>query len=65
MILEPRCSERSCKHYLGIIQPDNTEMTETCNCNAFPEGIPEEIAYGDNLHLEPLPEQKNEIFYSA
>jgi hypothetical protein len=37
----------------GVVQPDGTEMTERWACAAFPEGIPDEIAYGDDLHEEP------------
>jgi hypothetical protein len=29
-------------------------MSERVVCKAFPERIPDEIAYGDNLHLEPF-----------
>ena len=35
MLAEPKCWKRKCKHYLGIIQPDGTEMTEINNCKAF------------------------------
>lgn len=55
MIMEPKCWERGCKHFLGVKQPDGTEMTEFVYCEAFPEGIPNEIAYGNNLHTEPFP----------
>jgi DNA topoisomerase-1 len=30
-------------------------MTETVACDAFPNGIPDEIAYEDNLHTSPYP----------
>jgi hypothetical protein len=30
---------------------------------SFPEGIPHEIAYGDNLHLVPLKNQGNDIVF--
>ena len=60
MLAEPKCWTRKCKHYIGVIQPDGTERTETNSCKAFPEGIPAEIAYGDNLHLKPLPDQGND-----
>ena len=63
MLQEPNCFKRNCKHYTGVIQPDGTEMTETNACKAFPDGIPIEIAYGDNKHLKPLKNQKNDIVY--
>ena len=63
MLEEPKCWTRKCRHYLGIIQPDGTEATEVNNCEAFPDGIPNEIAYGDNKHLEVFPNQKNDIIY--
>ncbi|MBW1702068.1 MAG: hypothetical protein JRJ11_13285 [Deltaproteobacteria bacterium] len=50
MLAEPKCWTRQCKHYLGVIQPDGTEMTETNSCKAFPDHIPYEIAYGNDLH---------------
>jgi len=31
------------------------ESTEVNYCKAFPDGIPDEIAYGDNKHTEPYP----------
>ncbi len=63
MLVEPNCFKRKCKHYLGVIQPDGTEQTETNNCLAFPNGIPVEIAYGNNKHLKPLPNQGNDIVF--
>ncbi len=32
-------------------------------CAAFPNGIPDEILFGDNEHLEPLPNQGNDFIY--
>ena len=55
MMAEPRCSERGCAHYVGVDQPNGTEATERVVCEAFPEGIPDEIAYGDNPHASPYP----------
>jgi len=52
MILEPECSKRRCKHYTGVDQPDGTERTERVVCEAFPDGIPDDIAYGDDPHTE-------------
>ena len=45
MLLEAICNIRRCKRYLGVIQPDGTEETEYLACEAFPDGIPERIAY--------------------
>jgi hypothetical protein len=50
MLAEPRCWERKCKHYTGVYQTDGTEETEVFVCLAFPTGIPNVIAYGDDLH---------------
>ncbi|MCL4500623.1 MAG: cytoplasmic protein [Deltaproteobacteria bacterium] len=32
-------------------------------CAAFPSGIPKEIASGELLHNQPLPEQENELIF--
>jgi hypothetical protein len=63
MIPEPNCDKRKCIHYLGVIQPDGTELTEKVACRAFPNGIPSEIAYGRNKHLTVHPDQDNDIVY--
>jgi hypothetical protein len=59
MVAMCKCAIRKCKHLQGVKQPDGTEEGgEYWVCAAFPdapEGIPEEIAFGDNLHLEPYP----------
>ncbi len=53
MLIEPNCSKRECIHYRG---PDiNDDGEEWHVCDAFPKGIPDEIAYGENLHLKPFP----------
>lgn len=54
MLAQPRCSARHCKHLLGA-RNDGQEYNERPICAAFPDGIPEEIAYGDNLHTRPYP----------
>lgn len=63
MLEEPTCFTRKCKHYLGVIQPDGTELTEKNYCKAFPKGIPNDIAYGDDKHLKVRDAQDNEITY--
>ncbi|CAB4126209.1 hypothetical protein UFOVP153_39 [uncultured Caudovirales phage] len=42
-----------CKHFREI----------EGGCDAFPDGIPEEITSGDNEHSKPLPDQKNDIVF--
>ena len=63
MLAVCKCYTRHCKNYSGIIQPDGTEMTETNYCKAFPDSIPDEIAYGDNDHSKPTGDQGNEIVF--
>ena len=63
MIAEPNCSKRKCKHFLGVIQPNGTEMTETVYCMAYSEGIPKEIAYGNDKHFAIRPDQKNNFVF--
>jgi hypothetical protein len=59
MIPEPNCFARHCKHFIGVRnedEGDQVEVNERPCCKAFPMGIPEEIAYGTNLHLTPYPD---------
>lgn len=65
MLLEPECFKRKCLHYLGVKQDNEEESTERNICDAFPDGIPDEIAYGDNKHLKPLEGQGNQIVYEG
>ena len=53
MITEPRCYIRGCKHFIGVSQPDGTEKSEVLVCKAFPNGIPNPIAYGTENHIKP------------
>lgn len=63
MIATPKCYDRHCKFFLGVIQPDGTELSEVNYCKAFPKGIPKEIAYGNNLHVQPIKDQDNDIVF--
>ena len=63
MLAEPNCHKRKCKHFLGVKSDDECELNERPYCEAFPNGIPPEIAYGNNPHSEPLPDQLNDIVY--
>lgn len=59
----PRCYDRNCAHFTGVRQDDGLEETERNVCRAFPDGIPDRIAYGTDLHLVPAPEQDNDTVY--
>jgi len=72
---EPTCWTRKCKHFIGIMDvPDIEEKQKDGTikftlsaglnyCSAFPDGIPNKIAYGKNLHLKPVKGQGNKIVY--
>ena len=59
MLATTNCWKRECKHFIGVVQPDGTEMTEVNTCEAFLNGIPDEIAYGNEKHLSPWPNNEN------
>lgn len=63
MIPPPECFERKCKYYLGIDQPDGTELSERPICPAFPDGIPDEIAYGEDKHTSVRSDQKGTFVF--
>ena len=62
MLGEPACFTRKCKHFIGV-KNDGDETTERNYCKAFSDRIPNEIAYGNNKHIKPLPNQKNDIVF--
>ena len=39
----------------GLKRHDGPETEDKVICEAFPDGIPDEIAYGDNPHTSPFP----------
>lgn len=51
MMREPKCWTRACAHFIGV-RNDGDETTERVCCEAYPDGIPNEIAYGNDQHLE-------------
>ena len=51
MLVVPRCWERKCKHFEGA--SSGPEQDQFVKCAAFPRGVPNDIAYGNDLHLEP------------
>ena len=67
---EPRCFTRRCRHYQGVteVAPEGRldgrgEEDEVHFCSAFPSGIPDRIAYGDDEHLERDVEQFGDAVY--
>jgi hypothetical protein len=44
-----------CKHF--------RRFTKDGGCDAFPEGIPDEITIGTNNHSKPITNQKNNITF--
>ena len=63
MITEPNCSKRNCRHYLGIRIDNGDETTERPYCLAYPDGIPDEISYGNVKHMRVRDDQNNDIIY--
>lgn len=53
VVEEPRCFTRKCIHFIGV-KSEGIEENERVVCKAFPNGIPDDIAYGNNLHLLPV-----------
>lgn len=55
MMEEPNCSKRGCKHWLGFLDPTGQGVEGTVPfCVAFPDGIPDNVAWGDNPHTRPI-----------
>ena len=63
MLPVPACFLRNCKHYIGVDQPDGTEMTERNVCSAYPNGIPNSITRGDDDHREIRQDQDTDIVF--
>lgn len=55
MLAEPECRKRKCNNFQGVFQPNDNELPEFVICRAFPNGIPDAIAYGTNKHTKPFP----------
>lgn len=56
-----KCWERKCVHYQGIA--GGAEQDQVPVCKAFPDGIPDDIAYGANAHLVPEKGQGNDVVF--
>lgn len=58
MIEQSQCEKRRCMNYVGVRRKnEQEEATERHVCLAFRngDGIPLDIAFGDNLHLRSIP----------
>ena len=53
MIPEPNCSIRRCRHFTGVKSVAVDTDADVPVCPAFPNGIPTEIAYGNDKHSVP------------
>ena len=64
MLKESNCYIRKCKHCNGIENNSEPfdESKEFWGCTAFPNGIPEEIGYGDNDHTKPFKGDNGVLF---
>ena len=65
MIDRPRCYERKCRHFDGLskVGGGKGDRGEVFVCPAFPKGIPEDIAYGRNLHFTEDPRQEGSLTF--
>ena len=63
MLAEPRCRERACVHFRGVLQGADGELSERVVCAAYPDRIPDDVAYGADLHLARRDDQDNDIVY--
>lgn len=63
MLVPPNCFKRKCKHFEGVDSSEDGE--EFLVCSAFPEfeGIPSEIAYGEDKHSEVRPDQVGDFVF--
>lgn len=57
MLAAPNCYERNCKWFIGAKQDEDGEVSERVVCQAYPDKIPDRIAYGDDPHDEVQDDQ--------
>ena len=65
----PRCFERQCKHFRGVTEIVDAkgvgggELAQVPWCSAFPSGIPDRIAFGDDPHVERAADQFGDAIF--
>ena len=63
MLAEPNCYIRNCRHYWGHTRLFGTDESLVQVCAAYPNGIPDDIAYGPNEHSEVQEGQFGTLVY--
>ena len=67
MIAPGACCERSCKHYKYFSEAEETEEEDSQFgpevCRAYPDGIPDRIVSGEDLHATVQPDQDGMLVY--
>ena len=67
MIAPGACSERGCKHYRDFSVAEETEREDSTFgpevCLAYPDGIPDRIVDGEDLHATVQPDQDGTLVY--
>ena len=55
MLKEPTCSERGCKHFLGLKRHDGPETEDKVDLRSLPRRHPRRDRLRDNPHTSPFP----------
>lgn len=67
MIAPGACYDRGCKHYRFFSYGEETEVEDSQFgpevCRAYPDGIPDRIVDGEDLHATVQPDQDGTLVY--
>ena len=67
MIAPGACHDRGCKHYKAFSEAEETEVEDSQFgpevCLAYPDGIPDRIVDGEDLHSTVQPDQDGTLVY--